>query len=77
MIGVSPTTALPPLRSAAVRGTFIGALVALRLALGTVEDHPSHLLARAMAHCDVKEFLSGSRALASQLMEQGLTGGPR
>jgi hypothetical protein len=30
-----------------------------------------------MAHCDVKEFLSGSRALASQLMEQGLTGGPR
>jgi hypothetical protein len=30
-----------------------------------------------MAGCDVKELLGGPRALASQLMDQGLIGGPR
>ena len=30
-----------------------------------------------MASGDVQEFLGGSRALASQLMNQGLTGRPR
>jgi hypothetical protein len=37
----------------------------------------NHLLARGVARRDVEEFLSGPRALASQLVDQGLAGGPR
>jgi hypothetical protein len=32
---------------------------------------------RGVARCKVEELLSGSQALASQLMDQGLAGGPR
>ena len=60
-----------------VGGAFAGILIPLRLALEAVEDRSDRLLARGMASSDVDELLGGSRALVSQLMEQGLVGGPR
>ena len=61
----------------AVGGAFTGILVLLHLALGTVENCSNHLLARGMAGGDVEELLGGSRALTSQLVNQGLAGGPK
>jgi hypothetical protein len=60
----------------AVSATLAGALIVLRLALGTVKDRPDRLLARGVVRPDVKELLGGSRALASQLVNQGLASGP-
>ena len=42
-----------------------------------VEDRSNHFFTRGVAGGDVEEFLGGSRALASQLVNQELTGGPR
>ena len=42
-----------------------------------VENSLDCLLARGMASGDVEELLGGSWALMSQLVNQGLTGGPR
>ena len=60
-----------------VGDAFAGVLVLLCLALEAVEDRSDRLLTRGVASGDVKELLGGSRALVSQLMEQGLIGGPR
>ena len=60
-----------------VGGAFAGILVLLCLALETVEDRSDHLLARGVAGGDVEELLGGSWALMSQLVNQGLAGGPR
>ena len=60
----------------AVGGAFVDVLVPLCLALGAVENRSDHLLARGMAGGDVEELLGGSWALASQLMNWGLAGGP-
>ena len=54
---------------------FVGVLVPLCLALRAVKNCLDRLLARGMAGGDVEELLGGSRALASQLMNQGLAGG--
>jgi len=59
-----------------VGGAFTGILIQICLALGAVKNHPDGLLARGMASGDVEELLGGSRALASQLVNQGLAGGP-
>jgi len=58
-----------------VGGAFTGVLVPLHLALGAVKNCSDRLLTRGMAGGDVEELLGGSRALASQLMNQGLAGG--
>ena len=60
-----------------VGGTFADILVPLCLALEAVEDRSNRLLARGMVGGDVEELLGGSRALTSQLVNQGLIGGPR
>ena len=60
-----------------VGGAFVGVLVPLCLAFEAVKNHPDRLLARGVAGGDVEELLGGSRALTSQLMDQGLVGGPR
>ena len=59
-----------------VRGGFVGILVLLRLASGAIKNCSNHLLARSVAGRDVKEFLGSLWALTSQLMDQGLAGGP-
>ena len=73
--------ALAPLPILLLAGTvgdaFVGVLVLLCLAPEAVEDHFDRLLARGMAGGDVEEFLGGSRALMSQLMDQELVGSPR
>jgi len=61
----------------AIGGAFASVLVPLRLALEAVKDRPDRLLARGVAGGDVEELLGGSWALTSQLMDQGLAGGPR
>ena len=48
-----------------IRGTFAGVLVSPCLALGVVENHPDHLVARGMAGGDVKELYGGLWALTS------------
>ena len=58
-----------------VGGTFVDVLVLFRLALEAVEDRSDRFLAQGMAGGDVEELLGGSRALTSQLVNQGLTGG--
>jgi hypothetical protein len=73
----TPVVRLVLLLPRAVRGALAGAFIVLCLALGTVKDCPNCLLARGMARCNVKELLSGLWALVSQLMDQGLVGGPR
>ena len=60
-----------------IGGTFTGVLVPFRLSLEAVEDRSDRLLARGMAGANVVELLGGSRALTSQLVNQGLAGGPR
>ena len=60
-----------------VGGAFAGILILLRLAFEAVENCFDSLLVRGVASGDVKEFLGGSRALTSLLVDQGLTGGPR
>ena len=60
-----------------VGGAFVGVLVPLCLALEWVKDRSDRILARGMAGGNVEELLGGSRALTSQLMDQGLAGGPR
>ena len=59
-----------------VGGPFASILVLLCLALEVVEDRSDRLLARGMAGGDVEELLSGSWALTSELVNQGLIGGP-
>ena len=49
----------------------------LVLLLEAVEDRSDCLLARGVAGGDVEELLGGSWALMSQLVNQGLVGGPR
>ena len=61
----------------AVGGAFAGVLIPLCLALGAVEDRSDRLLAQGMAGGDVEELLGGSRALTSQLVNQGLASGSR
>ena len=48
-----------------VGGAFVGVLIPLCLALGTVKNRSNHLLARGVAGGDVEELLGGSWALAS------------
>ena len=60
-----------------VVGAFAGVLISFRLALEAVEDRSDRLLAQGMVGGDVKELLGGSWALTSQLVNQGLIGGPR
>ena len=64
------------LLSGTIGGAFTGVLVPPRLAFEAVEDRSDRIFARGMAGGDVEEFLGGSRALASQLVNQGLAGGP-
>ena len=71
------TSLLVLLLAGMVGGTFTGVLIPLCLALEAVEDRFDRLLARGMASGDVEELLGGSRALTSQLMDQGLAGGPK
>ena len=60
-----------------VGGAFTGVLVSLCLAFEAVENCPDRLLARGKAGGDVEKLLGGSQALMSQLVNQGLAGGPR
>ena len=60
-----------------VGGTFADILVLPYLAIEAIEDRSDRFFARGMASGDVKEFLGCTRALAFQLMNQGLAGGPR
>ena len=60
-----------------VGGAFASVLIQLCLAFEAVEICPDRLLARGVAGGDVEELLGGSQALTSQLVNQGLTGGPR
>ena len=60
-----------------VGGAFASVLVPLCLALGMVKNCSDRLLARGMAGGDVEELIGGLWALVSQLVNQGLTGGPR
>ena len=60
-----------------VGGAFASVLIPLCLAFEAVEDRSDRLLAWGMASGDVEELLGGSRALTSQLVNQGLVGGPR
>ena len=60
-----------------VGGTFTGILVSFCLALEAIEDRSDRLLAQGVASGDVEELLGGSRALTSQLVNQGLVGDPR
>ena len=59
-----------------IGGTFTGVLVSPHLAIEAIEDCSDRFFTRGMAGGDVKEFLGGSRTLASQLMNQRLAGGP-
>ena len=59
-----------------VGGAFASVLVPRRLAIEVIKDCSDRFFTRSMAGGDVKEFLGGSRALASQLMNQKLTGSP-
>ena len=54
-------------------GAFTGVLILLCLAFEVVKDRSDRLLTRGMAGGDVEELLGGSRALTSQLVNQGLT----
>ena len=59
------------------RGTFVGVLFPLCLALEAVKDRSNHLLARGVAGGDVEELHGGLLTLTFQLVNQGLTGGPK
>ena len=60
-----------------VGGAFVGGLVPPRLAVGALEDGSDCFLSRGMTGGDVQEFLGGSRAPASQLVDQGFAGRSR
>ena len=60
----------------AVGGAFVGVLVPLPLASGEIKNCSNHLLTGSVAGRDVDEFLGSLWALTSQLMDQGLVGGP-
>ena len=81
MVGGSHERALAPLPvllfDRTIGGALSGVLIPLRLAFEVVKDRSNHFFARGMAGGDVEEFLGGSWALVSQLVNQGLTGGPR
>lgn len=49
--------------------------IPLCFSLGVVKDSFDSLLAQAMVHRDVEEFLGGSRALPPQLVDQGHASG--
>ena len=51
--------------SGTIGGTFAGVLVPPRLAIEMIEDRSDRFFARGLASGDVKEFLGGTRALAS------------
>ena len=55
---------------------FIGVLVPLCLASGAIKNCSNRLLAGSLAGRNVEEFLGGPWALMSQLVDQGLAGGP-
>ena len=59
-----------------VGGAFTSVLVPLCLAFEVIKNCPDRLFARGMAGGDVEELLGGSRALTSQLVNQGLASGP-
>ena len=59
-----------------VGGAFVSVLVPLCLASGAIKNCSNRLLAESMAGRDVKEFLGSSWAFTSQLVNQGLVGGP-
>ena len=59
-----------------VRGTLTGVLVLPRFAFGAIKNRSDRLLTRGMAGGNVEELLGNSRALVSQLVNQGLVGGP-
>ena len=59
-----------------VGGAFAGVLIPLCLAFEAVKNCPDRLLTRGVVGGNVEELLSGSQALMSQLVNQGLAGGP-
>ena len=59
-----------------IGGAFTGVLVSPHLAIEVIEDGSDFFFTRGMAGGDVEELLGGSRALTSQLVNQGLAGGP-
>ena len=60
-----------------IGGAFAGVLVSPHLAIEVIEDGSDRFLARGVAGGVVQEFLGGSRALTSQLVNQRLAGGPK
>ena len=60
-----------------VGGTFTDVHILLCLDFEVVEDRSDRLLARGVAGGDVDELFGGSWALTSQLVNQGLAGGPK
>jgi hypothetical protein len=60
-----------------VGGAFAGVLIPLRLAIGTSKITTTTSSHKSVAGSDVEELLGGPWALTSQLMYQGLAGGPR
>ena len=75
---MSLTLLLVLLLPGTVRGALVGRLIELFFdSSGSVEDRPHRLLAGGMVGSDVQEFLRGPRALAAQLVNRGLTCGPR
>ena len=60
-----------------IGGAFTGVLVSPHLAIEAIEDGIDCFLARGVAGGDVEELLGGSWVLMSQLVNQGLAGGPR
>ena len=59
-----------------VGGAFASVHVPPRLAIEAIKDCSDRFFARGVAGGDVKEFLGGSRTLASQLVNQRLVGDP-
>jgi len=59
-----------------VGGAFISVFVPLRLASGAIKNCSNCLLVGSVAGHDVEEFRGSPWALTSQLMDQGLVGGP-
>ena len=61
----------------AVGGAFAGILIPLCLPFEAVKNHPDRLLGRGVSSGDIEELLGGSRALRSQLVNQGFACSPR
>ena len=60
-----------------IGGAFAGVLVSPHLAIEAIKDGSVRFLTRGVAGGDVQEFLGGSWALTSQLVNQRLVGGPK